>query len=43
VIVGSGVRRSKLWLPGAALADLPHAEVLDGLGQPVTPAAPAPS
>jgi prolyl-tRNA editing enzyme YbaK/EbsC (Cys-tRNA(Pro) deacylase) len=34
VIVGSGVRHSKLWLPGAALAALPHAEVLDGLGQP---------
>lgn len=35
VVVGSGVRRSKLVLPGAALADLPGAEVLDGLGQPV--------
>jgi prolyl-tRNA editing enzyme YbaK/EbsC (Cys-tRNA(Pro) deacylase) len=41
VIVGSGVRRSKLWLPGAALAELPGAEVLDGLGQPVATAAPA--
>lgn len=39
VIIGSGVRRSKLWLPGAALAQLPHAEVLDGLGQPVAAAA----
>jgi prolyl-tRNA editing enzyme YbaK/EbsC (Cys-tRNA(Pro) deacylase) len=32
VVVGSGVRGSKLWLPGAALALLPGAEVLDGLG-----------
>jgi len=32
VIVGSGVRRSKLVLPGAALAELPNAEVVDGLG-----------
>jgi prolyl-tRNA editing enzyme YbaK/EbsC (Cys-tRNA(Pro) deacylase) len=38
VIIGSGVRHSKLWLPGTALADLPHAEILDGLGQPVVPA-----
>jgi prolyl-tRNA editing enzyme YbaK/EbsC (Cys-tRNA(Pro) deacylase) len=41
VVVGSGVRRSKLWLPGAALAELPNAEVLDGLGQPVTSPPPA--
>jgi prolyl-tRNA editing enzyme YbaK/EbsC (Cys-tRNA(Pro) deacylase) len=34
VIVGSGLRRSKLSLPGAVLAGLPGAEVLDGLGQP---------
>jgi prolyl-tRNA editing enzyme YbaK/EbsC (Cys-tRNA(Pro) deacylase) len=34
VVVGSGLRRSKLWLPGAAVAALPGAEVLDGLGQP---------
>jgi prolyl-tRNA editing enzyme YbaK/EbsC (Cys-tRNA(Pro) deacylase) len=33
VIVGSGVRRSKLVLPGAVLAGLPGAEVLDGLGR----------
>ncbi|MBA3719124.1 MAG: hypothetical protein H0W95_02360 [Nocardioidaceae bacterium] len=32
VIVGSGVRRSKLVLPGASLAELPNAEVVDGLG-----------
>ena len=34
VIVGSGVRRSKLVLPGAALAELPNAEVVDDLGLP---------
>jgi prolyl-tRNA editing enzyme YbaK/EbsC (Cys-tRNA(Pro) deacylase) len=33
VVVGSGVRRSKLVLPGAALARLPQAEVLPGLGR----------
>ncbi len=33
VVIGSGVRRSKLVLPGAALADLPSAQVVDGLGQ----------
>jgi prolyl-tRNA editing enzyme YbaK/EbsC (Cys-tRNA(Pro) deacylase) len=32
VVVGSGVRGSKLWLPGAALAALPNAVVLPGLG-----------
>ena len=31
-IVGSGVRRSKLLLPGDLLAALPAAEVVDGLG-----------
>jgi prolyl-tRNA editing enzyme YbaK/EbsC (Cys-tRNA(Pro) deacylase) len=33
VVIGSGVRRSKLTLPGAVLAGLPGAEVLDGLGR----------
>jgi prolyl-tRNA editing enzyme YbaK/EbsC (Cys-tRNA(Pro) deacylase) len=32
VIVGSGVRRSKLLLPGRLLAQLPGAEVVAGLG-----------
>jgi prolyl-tRNA editing enzyme YbaK/EbsC (Cys-tRNA(Pro) deacylase) len=32
VVVGSGRRRSKLLLPGALVASLPGAEVLDGLG-----------
>ena len=30
-VIGSGVRRSKLVLPGALLAELPGAEVVDGL------------
>jgi prolyl-tRNA editing enzyme YbaK/EbsC (Cys-tRNA(Pro) deacylase) len=33
VVVGSGLRRSKLVLPGAAVADLPAVEVLPGLGR----------
>jgi len=33
VVIGSGIRRSKLTLPGAVLAGLPGAEVLDGLGR----------
>lgn len=33
VVIGSGVRRSKLILPGAALADLPAAEVLAELAR----------
>jgi prolyl-tRNA editing enzyme YbaK/EbsC (Cys-tRNA(Pro) deacylase) len=35
VVIGSGLRRSKIALPGAALAKLPGAEVVDGLGRPV--------
>ena len=31
VVIGSGLRRSKLALPAAALAELPTAEVIDGL------------
>lgn len=34
VVVGSGLRRSKLVLPGTALAELPGAEVVDGLARP---------
>jgi prolyl-tRNA editing enzyme YbaK/EbsC (Cys-tRNA(Pro) deacylase) len=30
-VVGSGVRHSKLVLPGSAIAGLPHAEVVEGL------------
>jgi prolyl-tRNA editing enzyme YbaK/EbsC (Cys-tRNA(Pro) deacylase) len=32
VVIGSGLRRSKLVVPGASLAELPGARVLDGLG-----------
>jgi len=35
VVIGSGVRHSKIVLPGAALAGLPGAQVVDGLGTPV--------
>jgi prolyl-tRNA editing enzyme YbaK/EbsC (Cys-tRNA(Pro) deacylase) len=31
-VIGSGIRGSKLWLPGPALAEVPGAEILDGLG-----------
>jgi prolyl-tRNA editing enzyme YbaK/EbsC (Cys-tRNA(Pro) deacylase) len=33
-VIGSGVRRSKLLLPGHRLADLPGAEVLTDLANP---------
>jgi prolyl-tRNA editing enzyme YbaK/EbsC (Cys-tRNA(Pro) deacylase) len=32
VIIGSGIRASKILLPGALLAELPAAQVVDGLG-----------
>jgi prolyl-tRNA editing enzyme YbaK/EbsC (Cys-tRNA(Pro) deacylase) len=32
-VIGSGVRRSKLLVPGRLLGELPHSEVLAGLGQ----------
>jgi prolyl-tRNA editing enzyme YbaK/EbsC (Cys-tRNA(Pro) deacylase) len=32
VIIGSGVRRSKILLPGRLLGELPDAQVIDGLG-----------
>lgn len=34
VVIGSGLRRSKLALPAVALAGLPSAEVIDGLAFP---------
>jgi prolyl-tRNA editing enzyme YbaK/EbsC (Cys-tRNA(Pro) deacylase) len=43
VVIGSGTRGSKLAVPGALLAALPAAEVLDGLGQPVAAQPPGPS
>jgi prolyl-tRNA editing enzyme YbaK/EbsC (Cys-tRNA(Pro) deacylase) len=33
-VIGSGIRGSKLWLPGATIAELPGAQVLEGLGLP---------
>ena len=33
VVIGSGVRRSKLLVPGRLLADLPGAEIVEGLGR----------
>lgn len=41
VIVGSGVRHSKVALPGAALASLPDAQVITDLAIPVGPPATA--
>jgi prolyl-tRNA editing enzyme YbaK/EbsC (Cys-tRNA(Pro) deacylase) len=35
VLIGSGVRRSKLLLPGSLLARLPNAETIDSLGIPL--------
>ena len=32
VVIGSGIRGSKLWLPGHLLAGLPGAQILPGLG-----------
>jgi prolyl-tRNA editing enzyme YbaK/EbsC (Cys-tRNA(Pro) deacylase) len=34
VVIGSGVRRSKLLLPAKALSELPDAVVIDGLARP---------
>jgi prolyl-tRNA editing enzyme YbaK/EbsC (Cys-tRNA(Pro) deacylase) len=42
VVIGSGTRGSKLAVPGAVLAALPAAQVLDGLGQPLPSATAAP-
>jgi prolyl-tRNA editing enzyme YbaK/EbsC (Cys-tRNA(Pro) deacylase) len=39
VVVGSGIRASKIVLPGRALAELPGAEVVEGLARPAGPAA----
>ena len=33
VVIGSGVRKSKLLVPGSLLATLPSAQVVDGLGR----------
>ncbi|MCA0328672.1 MAG: YbaK/EbsC family protein [Actinobacteria bacterium] len=34
-IIGAGIRGAKLWLPGEVLAQLPQAEVVDGLAAPL--------
>lgn len=34
VVIGSGVRHSKIIIPGYLLAALPHAHVIDGLAKP---------
>jgi len=36
VIIGSGIRKSKIAVPGSFLASLPNAQVLEGLGQEKT-------
>ncbi len=33
VVIGSGLRKSKIILPGSILATLPNAQVVEGLGQ----------
>jgi prolyl-tRNA editing enzyme YbaK/EbsC (Cys-tRNA(Pro) deacylase) len=43
VVIGSGIRGSKLRLPGSLLAALPAAEILPGLGVPVANGAPVAS
>jgi prolyl-tRNA editing enzyme YbaK/EbsC (Cys-tRNA(Pro) deacylase) len=35
LVIGSGIRGSKLLIPGPVLASLPGAEVIDGLARPV--------
>jgi prolyl-tRNA editing enzyme YbaK/EbsC (Cys-tRNA(Pro) deacylase) len=36
VVIGSGIRGSKLWLPGLSLPTLPGAEVIEGLASPIS-------
>ncbi len=43
VVIGSGIRGSKIVLDGALLADLPGAEVLDGLAVPIADAVDEPA
>lgn len=37
VVVGAGIRGAKLFLPGSALASLPGAQVIEGLGRSAGP------
>lgn len=41
-VIGSGLRRSKIVLPGSLLSVLPNAHVIEGLANPVLPASPPP-
>jgi prolyl-tRNA editing enzyme YbaK/EbsC (Cys-tRNA(Pro) deacylase) len=41
IIVGSGIRGSKLLVPGRVLAGLKNTEVIEGLGLPIEPVGPA--
>lgn len=36
VIIGSGIRKSKLAIPGKLFATLPNVQILDGLGKEIT-------
>jgi prolyl-tRNA editing enzyme YbaK/EbsC (Cys-tRNA(Pro) deacylase) len=38
LVIGSGIRGSKIAVPGEVLAQLPGAVVVEGLGQPLAPA-----
>jgi prolyl-tRNA editing enzyme YbaK/EbsC (Cys-tRNA(Pro) deacylase) len=38
IVIGSGVRRSKLLLPGALVSRIPGVEIIEGLGLPIEPA-----
>jgi prolyl-tRNA editing enzyme YbaK/EbsC (Cys-tRNA(Pro) deacylase) len=40
VVIGSGIRRSKITLPGKTLAELPNAVVLAGLGREISTTSP---
>jgi prolyl-tRNA editing enzyme YbaK/EbsC (Cys-tRNA(Pro) deacylase) len=35
-VIGAGIRGAKLWLPGSVLAEVPGAEVIEGLGVPAS-------
>jgi prolyl-tRNA editing enzyme YbaK/EbsC (Cys-tRNA(Pro) deacylase) len=35
-VIGAGLRGAKLWLPGSLLAEIPGAEVIEGLGVPAS-------
>ncbi|RFA10162.1 hypothetical protein B7R54_13785 [Subtercola boreus] len=37
IVIGSGLRRTKLLLAGSSLTSIPGVEIIDGLGQPIAP------